>query len=476
MKRFTYLILLFVLLGCSGKVTKKLVIESDDDRFFKDTDLVINIDIDFVPPDSEILNDNDFTLDSDSYSDDNILKDNDLTTDIDAVTPDPTDLTGKANYYISFSKGNDDWSGTLPVPNEAGTDGPWKSLKMISSSKSGKYTVKAGEIVALQRGQTWFKPETNNDSEYKYAAISIHPSMTTNDKGITIGAYGSGANPIIDQGNELFALATVMVCISGGKNIVLQDLHLIAGGGNYPDAGVITLRGKKGPVENIRFERLKIDLSHNFIELSSGTGFGISIYGYENSVKDIYIVGNEIFGTGGGFPVGNINEKNRPAIFLNANLKNVTISENTLINNFQGVYVNSCASCKITKNIISGTHLNGIEISPLVGTVIDKLEISKNMILGSISYPLIMSNITNSKIANNTLYAPKTNFLINFKKRPLGSIYFSGVIGVVKNVAIKNNIFVGAAFFDNSVLENVLNNTFSNNLYFGDDSNLITTI
>jgi len=290
MKRFTYLILLFVLLGCSGKVTKKLVIESDDDRFFKDTDLVINIDIDFVPPDSEILNDNDFTLDSDSYSDDNILKDNDLTTDIDAVTPDPTDLTGKANYYISFSKGNDDWSGTLPVPNEAGTDGPWKSLKMISSSKSGKYTVKAGEIVALQRGQTWFKPETNNDSEYKYAAISIHPSMTTNDKGITIGAYGSGANPIIDQGNELFALATVMVCISGGKNIVLQDLHLIAGGGNYPDAGVITLRGKKGPVENIRFERLKIDLSHNFIELSSGTGFGISIYGYENSVKDIYIV------------------------------------------------------------------------------------------------------------------------------------------------------------------------------------------
>ena len=36
-------------------------------------------------------------------------------------------VKGRANFYVS-SDGNDSWSGTLPAPNTANTDGPFATL------------------------------------------------------------------------------------------------------------------------------------------------------------------------------------------------------------------------------------------------------------------------------------------------------------------------------------------------------------
>ena len=44
----------------------------------------------------------------------------------------PFSYPAKADFYIS-SKGNDDWSGTLPDPNAGMTDGPFLTIGRVLS-------------------------------------------------------------------------------------------------------------------------------------------------------------------------------------------------------------------------------------------------------------------------------------------------------------------------------------------------------
>jgi len=67
----------------------------------------------------------------------------------------------QANFYVA-TNGNDAWSGALPAPNAAGTDGPFATL---TRARDAIRELKAGEglrqpLKVLVRGGTYYMPET----------------------------------------------------------------------------------------------------------------------------------------------------------------------------------------------------------------------------------------------------------------------------------------------------------------------------
>ncbi len=78
-----------------------------------------------------------------------------------------------ASYYVDAANGDDSAVGTSPSH-------AWRTLAKVSESH-----FQPGDQVLLTRGQTW----------YEQLAV---PSSGTQEAPLTIGAYGSGAQPLID--------------------------------------------------------------------------------------------------------------------------------------------------------------------------------------------------------------------------------------------------------------------------------------
>ncbi|MGV8151332.1 MAG: Ig-like domain-containing protein [Candidatus Woesearchaeota archaeon] len=96
-------------------------------------------------------------------------------------------------YYISNSTGNDSWDGMAPSWN--GTSGPWKTLDKLHSSWN---LIGPGDYVLFKRGDMW-RPSSNPPSAG--GLIQPPPNKAGNRTHyITLGAYGTGAKPIISAG------------------------------------------------------------------------------------------------------------------------------------------------------------------------------------------------------------------------------------------------------------------------------------
>jgi hypothetical protein len=70
--------------------------------------------------------------------------------------------TAGADFYVSLN-GRDTWSGVLPAPNEAGTDGPFATLERAKSAiRSLKQagTIPASGATVWIRGGTYFRTAT----------------------------------------------------------------------------------------------------------------------------------------------------------------------------------------------------------------------------------------------------------------------------------------------------------------------------
>lgn len=82
--------------------------------------------------------------------------------------------TPAANFFVSPS-GNDSWSGTLPVPNQANTDGPFAT---IAHAQAAIQSIKAGttqSLVVILRGGTYFltTPLTFASADSGTSAVNI---------------------------------------------------------------------------------------------------------------------------------------------------------------------------------------------------------------------------------------------------------------------------------------------------------------
>ena len=95
------------------------------------------------------------------------------------------------NFYISETTGNDSNNGLTPQT-------AWKTLAKMNESWS---LVNPGDSVLLKRGDT-FSYTTIRKTGEGMLNVDLHKSGTASNY-ITIGAYGSGAKPIITGGSGL---------------------------------------------------------------------------------------------------------------------------------------------------------------------------------------------------------------------------------------------------------------------------------
>ncbi|WDQ16460.1 right-handed parallel beta-helix repeat-containing protein [Rhodopirellula sp. P2] len=64
-----------------------------------------------------------------------------------------------ADFYVS-TEGRDDWSGTLPTPNDSRTDGPFAALPRARDAVRDSGKNRAGDVLVLVRGGTYRLTET----------------------------------------------------------------------------------------------------------------------------------------------------------------------------------------------------------------------------------------------------------------------------------------------------------------------------
>ncbi len=88
--------------------------------------------------------------------------------------------TYAATYYIDAINGNDEWSGKLDTPSGS-ADGPWQSLKKISSTG-----FQPGDAILLRCGQTWFETLKLNSSGTPSSSIIVgsYPAACQNKPAI----------------------------------------------------------------------------------------------------------------------------------------------------------------------------------------------------------------------------------------------------------------------------------------------------
>lgn len=127
---------------------------------------------------------------------------------IDAQSGEP----GTFDYYVSTS-GNDSNPGTEAQP--------------FASLYKASVTVAAGESIGLKRGDTWTVTQNRNVS----VALGVGITITANN--VTVGAYGSGAKPIIDataqEDGSPHRLDSPFACVfsdDGVTGLTVEDLDL----------------------------------------------------------------------------------------------------------------------------------------------------------------------------------------------------------------------------------------------------------
>jgi uncharacterized repeat protein (TIGR02059 family) len=139
-------------------------------------------------------------------------------------------IASATDYYIS-SSGNDSNNGL-----SAST--PWKTIAKVNSSFS---TLKPGDRILFNRGDTF------------YGSITVTKSGSVGNP-ITIGAYGTGANPIItgfttvnawtDLGSNIWESTSAVSTLSTCNMVVINGVNTPMG--RYPNTGYYTFQSHSG--------------------------------------------------------------------------------------------------------------------------------------------------------------------------------------------------------------------------------------
>src|SRR4029079_13848837 len=92
-----------------------------------------------------------------------------------------------AEDFFLATNGNDNWSGKLPAPNAAGTDGPAATIAKAQELAHRAIAAK-GSATILVRGGTYFLPQPL--------------SFTDKDSNLTVAAYPN-ETPIFSGGRRI---------------------------------------------------------------------------------------------------------------------------------------------------------------------------------------------------------------------------------------------------------------------------------
>ena len=140
-------------------------------------------------------------------------------------------ITANATTYYVSNSGSDSNNGTS-------TTTPWKSLTKVNSFAG---SLKAGDNVLFNRGETF------------YGSITITKSGSSGAP-ITLGAYGSGANPVItgfttvstwtNLGSNIWESSSAVSGLSTCNMVVINGVNTAMG--RYPNTGYLTFQSHSG--------------------------------------------------------------------------------------------------------------------------------------------------------------------------------------------------------------------------------------
>ena len=143
-------------------------------------------------------------------------------------------------YYVDATHGNDSNSGHDP-------DQAWKSLDKVNST-----TFAAGSLVLFERGETW------HDS-------LLASASGTSDKPIVYGAYGTGANPVIEAASG----SSYAVSLNNKDNVTFDSLTMKGSG----DTGLLL----NGGADNVKVTNSEIVDNQGSGVVISGTSHNLRI-------------------------------------------------------------------------------------------------------------------------------------------------------------------------------------------------------
>ncbi|AWJ94082.1 hypothetical protein Sp245p_30225 (plasmid) [Azospirillum baldaniorum] len=334
-------------------------------------------------------------------------------------------------YYVDATNGSDSNSGH--DANQA-----WKSLDKVNSTNFA-----AGSLVLFERGETW------HDS-------LLASTSGTSDKPIIYGAYGTGANPVIEAASG----SSYAVSLNNKDNITFDSLTMKGSG----DAGLLL----NGGADNVKVTNSQIVDNHGSGVVISGTSHGLRIdhstidgngaygivhysadnadqYFTNNTISDngwrtdgVYsgwngrilsgeIAGNTIFNNGAGGGDGRSHGLYHDHSQANSTLK---IHDNTIYDNPRGAGILAKSSTEIYDNTIYGNANVGISVGQNQGT--------------SVTY----------KIYGNEIFNNNGGIMEHLKGA--GSI----TLDVHDNIFNNNNGRSAVSIAD-SISQNVANNTIS---------------
>jgi hypothetical protein len=118
-----------------------------------------------------------------------------------------------AQYYFSASLGNDAWSGTIPLPNAASTDGPKRSLVSLQTLLND--VAAPGDTLSLRAGDTWTSA----------SSLVLSAVQGTAAQPVTLGRYGAGAPPMLQQ-NGAASMLVIRGSATPSRFVVIENLAL----------------------------------------------------------------------------------------------------------------------------------------------------------------------------------------------------------------------------------------------------------
>ncbi|MGV8151337.1 MAG: Ig-like domain-containing protein [Candidatus Woesearchaeota archaeon] len=154
---------------------------------------------------------------------------------------------GAIVYYVSSSSGNDAWDGRAPSWN--GTSGPWQTLTKVNNNWN--LINGPGRHLLFKRGDSW----TSGGGSAGFLQPNNHLVGSAANP-IVIGAYGTGAKPIIGDSSQSgkFGVITGAHTNSRWEYVTLQDINfknevgLWAYNGNMHHVRVLRLLVEKGGI------------------------------------------------------------------------------------------------------------------------------------------------------------------------------------------------------------------------------------
>jgi len=365
-------------------------------------------------------------------------------------------------YYISGANGNDSWSGQLPAPNAANTDGPFQSLRkaqIVMQSSSKKTVTIRGGTYALGSGMN-FTTADNGEAWVSYPGESV---ILDGAGSATIRL--TNPNHMTFQGLTFRNMGVDGLFVDFGDYLTIQSntfLNCKQGclTGNYVTNSTIdrnTIDGQSpgNPAGNTGMGYSAINIfgtsnnnrvTKNLIRNTQGGGIAFSngptqtgcsnniidrnvLRNVDNNVVDfgaIYIydpshagVGNQITNNivdGYGGPNGVANAVK--GIYLDDLTSNVLVKGNVVRNGGAWAYlIHGGDHNTVTNNVwdlsSSGTLLNFYQVSPIKDYGMTFNVFTKNLIYSASSYPsslyLIYINSGDALIsASNNLYFSAT--------------------------------------------------------------------